>query len=557
MRSILRSGYLLIGMGIAFSIAAQPGDGSKRHWEDPPKLVVGIVIDQMRTDLIYRYWRNFGEGGFKRAIGEGSFQRDAHFDYVPTYTGPGHASIYTGTTPAFHGIVGNDLFLRATGGGLYCAEDAEVTGVGCTGRIGQRSPVNLMSTTLADELERRTERRSRTIGIALKDRGAILPIGRTGDAAYWFGAGEEGHFVTSTWYGDTLPAWLQEFNAEEKAKEYLSGTWDLLLPRERYQQVLPDDNPYEKPMPGARTATLPQDLAAISKGNTGVIAFTPWGNTLTTDMAIAAIAGEQLGTDAITDLLAVSYSSPDMAGHYMGIRSLELEDMYIGLDRDLARLFDRLDEVVGNEEYLVFITADHGAGDVPAYLKDLRGSAGSFDQSELIARIETMLDDRYGEADWVLTITNGQVFLNEKAIDGKQLDHGQIQRKVADLLLTDPLIATALSAIDLVSRQYTEGPQRAIQRGFMPQRCGDVCFSLQPGILDAADVYEVGKGSAHASAWNYDTHVPVIFFGKGVAKGEVHRRTSITDIVPTVAMLVGMTVPDASIGRVVPEVITR
>ncbi|MBP7451046.1 MAG: alkaline phosphatase family protein, partial [Flavobacteriales bacterium] len=309
--------FRILPVALALSCCAQHARAQQPPtWQVPPKLVVGIVVDQMRADYIYRYWDNFGDGGFKRLVNDGAFLRDAHFDYAPTYTAPGHASIYTGTSPALHGIVGNDLFDRKLGRDRYCAEDTTRKTVGMAGGVGQRSPINLLATTLADELERRTERRSRTIGIALKDRSAIFPIGRTGDAAYWFGGGPDGAFVTSTWYTNELPAWLQRFNAERPAVKHLANTWDLLLPRERYHEVLPDDNPYEMPLAGTLTPTLPVDLKALytSSGSTGIITYTPWGNTLTTDLALAAMEGEDLGMDGITDLLAMSYSSPDILG---------------------------------------------------------------------------------------------------------------------------------------------------------------------------------------------------------------------------------------------------
>ncbi|MBK6344178.1 MAG: alkaline phosphatase family protein [Flavobacteriales bacterium] len=348
-------------------------------FQTPPKLVVGIVVDQMRTDYIYRYWDNFGEGGFKRLCTNGAFLRDAHFDHVPTETGPGHASVFTGTVPSRHGVVANDMYVRATGKTLYCAAGPDtILGVGIDSVAGRKSPMNLLATTIADELERRFDGRSRTIGIAFKDRGAILPIGRTGDAAYWFGGGADGAFGTSTWYMRELPSWVQRFNGERLAASYLGRTWDPLLPRDRYHTPLPDDNPYEIPLTGADTPTLPIDLKALHKtsGSTGIIAYTPWGNTLTTDFALAAIEAEQLGADKVTDLLALSYSSPDILGHRVGPRAIELEDMYLRLDQDIARLLEELDKRVGPDAYTVFLTADHAALDVPAYLASLKGSAG-------------------------------------------------------------------------------------------------------------------------------------------------------------------------------------
>lgn len=522
-------------------------------WSTPPRLIVGVVVDQMRTDLIYRYWNNFGNDGFKRSIIDGAFARNAHFDYAPTFTGPGHASIYTGTTPAYHGIVSNDMFIRATGGGLYCAEDEQMSGVGCEGPSGQRSPVNLLSSTIADELERRTARHARTIGVAIKDRGAILPIGRTGDAAFWYDPAS-GDFVTSTWYRDALPDWLKEFNARELPEKYLNNKWDLILPRERYTQVLPDDNPYEIAVPGATKAVLPLDLAAISTDNPSLLANTPWGNTLTTDVALAALAGEALGADEVPDLLAISYSSTDMLGHRVGPRALELEDMYIRLDAEIARLLKALDEQVGKDRYLFFLTADHGTVDVPGYLKDLRASAGYYDQGKLRERLEPELIKHFGEGKWVDAIVNEQVFLNWRTINEKKVDASDVQRVIVNVLLQEPEISHAIGAVHLVSNTYTDRVLGNLQRGFMPQRSGDVIFALRPGMLDLSEMPE-GKGTSHRSVWNYDTHVPVIFFGYGVRSADVTRRISITDIAPTIAIITGMTMPDACIGEPIEEFI--
>lgn len=526
-------------------------------WQDPPRLVVGIVVDQMRTDHIYRYWNNFGEDGFNRLVNEGAFARSTHYDYVPTYTAPGHASIYSGTTPAHHGIVANSMFMRNTGERLYCVQDDASTGVGGSGTKGQRSPKNLISGTLADEFERRFDGQCKTIGIAMKDRSAILPIGRTGDAAYWFFEGTDGHFATSTWYMDTLPAWMQEFNAQGLAAKYLDTTWDLLLPRERYRHVLPDDNPYEQPLMGATTATLPQDLAALfeaSGGNTSLLRWTPGANTITTDLALAALKGEAMGQDAITDLLAISYSAPDELGHDMGIRALEMEDMYLRLDLDLARLFKALDQQVGKGKYTVFLTADHGAVDVPEYLKDLKGSAGYVDMQELASLLEVALSQRYGKGKWLSKHTNDQFFLNDSLIAARKLDVAEVQRTAANALLVSPYIAEVLTATDLVRLSYPSGVRNMIQRGFMPHRSGDICYVLRPGYQSGGS-WVVKRGSDHGSPWAYDTHVPLLLMGQGIVAGEVLRQVSITDIAPTIATLVGMTVPDACTGTVVLEVL--
>ena len=529
---------------LAFS--ASVASAQQPTWQHPPKLVVGIVVDQMRTDYIYRYWDNFDEGGFKRLIGEGSFLRDAHYNYMPTVTGPGHASIYTGTTPSHHGIVANDSYDRATRKTIYCTQDMSQQAVGTLPDNAHRSPVQLLSTTLADELERRTERRSKTIGVALKDRSSILPIGRTGDAAYWM-YGSEGNFITSTWYMKSLPQWVIDFNNKKLAEQYLAQTWSFTLPFERYHQVLPDNNPYEIPLYRGIPATLPINLDSLRKAGAGLdlLSYTPWGNTITTDMALAALEGEQMGKDAITDLLAISYSSTDILGHRVGPRAVEVEDMYIRLDRDLKRLLDELDRSVGAGAYTVFLTADHGAVDVPQYLKDMKGSAGYVDVQDVVDRVQREFPAQVsGGHLWVDTVMDGQVFLRSGA---------DAAERFAERLGEQPEIASAASASALNAIQ-DEHLAPLLRNGYMPQRSGDILFVMRPGYFEL-DEWSNGHGTTHGSPWNYDTHVPILFFGAGVQHGEVLRRTHITDIVPTISAIVGLSLTDACTGRTVHEVV--
>ncbi|HMU15059.1 MAG TPA: alkaline phosphatase family protein [Flavobacteriales bacterium] len=551
-RTEAQSGKLPVAVPLAEMIP-------KPAWTTPPKLVVGIVVDQMRTDYIYRYWDNFSTGGFKRLIGEGAFLRDMHYNYAPTHTGPGHASIYTGTTPHDHGIVANDMFIRSTGKGLNCVQDDATSGVGAEGPRAQRSPVNLRSSTLADEMERRYEGRSKTIGVAWKDRAAILPIGRTGDAAYWNFEDAEGRFATSRWYMESLPDWLVRFNARRLPAEYLKGTWDLLLPRERYHQSMPDDNPYEELLPGVEHPVLPLDLArafAASGNNMGLLKTVPAGLTLVTELAMAALEGEGMGRDEVPDLLSVSYGGTDEIGHATGPLSLEVEDMYLRLDRELERLLTGLDERIGQGGYTVFLTADHAGGDVPEYLKSRKASAGYVEMAELSAAVDAALMQRFGTGKWVRKRVKEQFFLNDSLILANKLDRAQVQDVAAAAVRAFPGVADAYTAENLVRGTRLAGRAALVQRGFFFERSGDVAFILRPGYLSAWPGM-ARQGADHGSVWNYDTHVPTIFFGHGVVKGDVVRRTSITDIVPTICMILGCSLPDAAIGEPVREVLQR
>jgi predicted AlkP superfamily pyrophosphatase or phosphodiesterase len=524
------------------------------QWAQPPRLVVGIVVDQMRVDLLYRYWDGFGQGGFKRMVRQGSFWRHAQYPYLPTVTGPGHASVYTGAPPAYHGIVANEPFDRHTGTLGYCVQDPTSIGVGTESPSGQRSPVQLLATTLADELELHTGGAARTVAIALKDRSAILPAGRMGDAAYWYIGGTEGRWVSASWYMEKLPSWCQDFNAQGLPERYLDTTWNLLLPRSRYHEMLPDNNRYEAPLPKAQAAVLPLRLDSLRQvgATLDLIAYTPFGNTLTTEMAIAACKGEGLGMDAITDLLAVSYSSTDILGHKVGVRALELEDMYLRLDRELERLFEHLDRSVGKGRYTVFLTADHGATDVPALLKDRKASAGYVHYDTLRFAVERALHQAFGGGPWVQAIANDQLFLDQQKLRADQRDVAHAARIAAETIRQYPGLAHVLTAQELLAPYHTEPLAAAMQRGFFAPRSGDVCWALLPGHIEWESHLD-GKGTTHGSGWNYDTHVPVILFGQGVRKGSVLRPTRITDIAPTVALLCGMALPNAASGAPVPE----
>jgi len=536
-------------------LLARAGVAQQPAWAEPPRLVVGVVVDQMRADYLYRYWDNFGEGGFKRLVNEGAFLRNAHFTYVPTKTGPGHASIYTGSTPSHHGIVANYRYDRATRKSIYCVADSAARTIG--NGTDRRSPHQLLATTLGDEIERRTDGKGKTIGVALKDRASILPVGRTADAAYWLSYAT-GEFVTSNWYGFTeLPAWVKDFNGKKLVQKYMGQTWEPVLAKERYHLAMPDDNPYEGSFIQDHPATFPYLLADALKERPGyeAIRYTPWGNTLTTDMALAALEGEGMGTDAVTDLLAISYGSTDELGHLVGPRAMEIEDMYIRLDREIARLLNALDKQVGAGKYTLFLTADHGAVDVPQYLKDQKGSAGYVDTQawkpildSLYTNESKLMPSHMMDGYKVDRIIDGMIYLPESA---RSTDY---MRRIVDFLKQQEGVADAYLAADLQHGPALGKHGEAVANGFMTQRCGDVLYDLRPGYMEAED-FNGGKGTEHRTGWNYDTNVPVLFFGQGIAQGEVVRRTAVVDIVPTLCMIVGCALPDAAVGDPVPEVL--
>jgi len=510
-----------------------------------PKLIVGIVVDQMRYDYLTRFYNKYGKGGFKRMINEGFSCKNNHFNYVPTYTGPGHASVYTGTTPKYHGVISNNWYDKQEKQTVYCAGDDSVKSVGTSDVAGQMSPHRMLTTSFADENRLFTQMRGKTIGISLKDRGAILPAGHTANAAYWFHGRDEGAWISSTFYMNTLPKWVTDFNASETAESYFKE-WNTFYDISTYVESGSDDNIFEGGFTGKDKATFPYDLLALKDKNRGfdILKATPYGNSLTTDFAIAAIEGEQLGKDNVTDVLAISFSSTDYVGHNFGVNSKEVEDTYIRLDKDLERLFTYLDTNVGVGEYTVFLTADHGAVDVPSYLSSVKIPAGYVDNTERKAAFLKFLEDTYGTKDVVENISNHQIFLDRKKIQELGLNLSQVQQQIADEQINYDYNSKVYTASAMNSTNFTTGIESLLQNGFNQKRSGDVIL-----VNDIAYISYSKTGSTHGSGLNYDTHVPLLFFGKGIQHGETLEKTVIPDIAPTISALLGISFPNGATGK--------
>ncbi|GGD87076.1 alkaline phosphatase PafA [Planktosalinus lacus] len=515
-----------------------------------PKLVVGIVVDQMRYDYLTRFYDRYGEGGFKRLLNEGFEFKNNHFNYIPTYTGPGHASVYTGTYPAIHGIIANDWYDKEIKQSVYCAQDDDVNPVGTTHNAGKMSPHRMKTTSITDQLRLHTQQKSRVIGISIKDRGAILPAGHSG-TAYWFHGKKEGNWISSSFYMKSLPAWVQHFNTSSIAESYLNDTWNTLYPLETYTESGPDLSPYEDKFKGVENSVFPYDLKslALDNGNFDIIKETPFGNNITTDFAMAAIDGEQLGKNNITDFLAISYSSPDYIGHTFGPNAVEVQDNYLRLDLEIERLLKFLDMEVGKNNYLIFLTADHGAVHNPNYLQSQNIPAGFFNRSDLETQLKEFSVYTFS-VDLIEKIQSNQVFLNKEALKTKNLKSEDVQQTLADFILTYPQIDKVFTRKNLEGNTYNRDTGYLVQNGFNQKRSGDLVFVLDPAVISTW--YENG-GTTHGSGFTYDTHVPLIFFGNGIKKGHTYQKSEITDITPTLSALLGIARPNGSTGRVLTE----
>jgi predicted AlkP superfamily pyrophosphatase or phosphodiesterase len=536
----------------------KPRTQTTEHPKPKLKLVVGIVVDQMRQDYLYRFEKKLGTGGFKRLMGDGFMLKNAHYSYVPTYTGPGHATVFTGTTPAVHGIIGNDWYDRGLKRDVNCVEDERQTPVGSEKGNGDVSPWRMLSSTITDELKLATQKQSKVIGLSLKDRGAVLPAGHMADGAYWFD-GLTGKFMSSTFYKPGLPQWLTAFNALNLADQYLNREWKTLLPIEQYSESGPDDSPYETILKGKDRPVFPYKLKELRTQypNYDLVIGTVFGSDLLTDVAKAAVDGEELGKDDITDFLTLSYSSPDYIGHAMGPISVELEDAYIRLDKNLEDLLNTLDKKVGAGQYLVMLTADHGVADVSRYLKDNKMPAGIFRQPSVEAALNDFMSRNMGGIDSVIEkISNDQIFLNYKAF-GTEPKSASVEMMVAIEMLSQQLLKTegvaeVYPATVLRSADYGEkGMKGNVVRGYHRKRSGDLAFVLEPGWM----TWTGAVGTTHGSGYSYDTHVPVLFYGWGIRRGSSSLYHPIMDIAPTLSVLLKIKFPSGCTGQPIAEIV--
>lgn len=514
-----------------------------------PRLVVGITVDQMRLDYLYRYWHLFGEDGFKRLVNNGFICTNHHYDYAPTVTAPGHASIFTGTNPSVHGIIANDWHERGKSY-AYCTSDSTVQGIGTSDRKGQMSPHRLLSSTISDELRLSNNFKSKVIGISLKDRGAILPAGHTPNGAYWFVFKDEGNWVTSSYYMDTLPKWAHDFNAQRLPDSYVAQGWDLLLDESAYDISYIDNNPFEAPYRGQLRAAFPYDFSSITENKYDVLGSAPHGSSLSVDFALAAIAGEGLGKDEYPDLLALSFSSPDYAGHQFGPQSMEVQDTYLRLDRDLARLLQYLDQEIGQDQYTVFLTADHGGAPVPGYTAQYGIPGGYWRPQAMLDDVNMALQAKFGLGEWIEAYVNDQVYFSTDLLKKYKLTAEQVALVAAPICRTAPEVMHVLTKEQLLYGSFADLFVQLNQRGIHAERSGDLIVITLPGYIENALT-----GTTHGSAFSYDTHVPLIFFGQGIEPGELSRRTNTRDIAPTVARLMRIAQPSGSTGDVIHELV--
>jgi predicted AlkP superfamily pyrophosphatase or phosphodiesterase len=518
-----------------------------------PRLVLAIIVDQFRYDYIERFWDLFGNEGFKRLINEGALFTNANYEYVPTYTACGHASIFSGSVPALNGIVGNLWFDRESGKQRIMVGDDNahlVTGKGVSPRGGAASPRTLIGTTIGDQMRLSNNFQSKVIATSLKDRSAVLPGGQRPNGAYWF-SDADGQFVTSDYYFKELPSWVKKFETEKSADKYFGMKWDRALPASAYARSQAEKLPIQRSTLGAQFPYV------VTGGDEkpgqkfyGAFQLTPFSTEYLAEFGKAALDAESLGADEFTDLLSISFSAPDLTGHYYGPDSPEIEDTYFRLDRVIADLLSYVDRKVGLGNTIIFVTGDHGVAPIPEYSRSKGFDAVRIPGRDVIDAANKALEARFGQGKWVLNLVNDQLYLDQKLIAEKKVDPAEAERVAGEAVLSMEGVVNYFTRTEIAGGRMPVGVvARRVTNGFYRKRSGDVWVVTKPFSF----FMEGDLPTTHGSPYNYDTHVPVILFGSGVRPGRYNVECSPTDIAPTLAAMLGIEPPPNRTGRVLAE----
>jgi predicted AlkP superfamily pyrophosphatase or phosphodiesterase len=507
-----------------------------------PKLVVGIVVDQMRWDYLYRYYDRYSSDGFKRLLNDGFSCDQTMINYLPSFTAPGHTCVYTGSVPSIHGIAANDWIDNATGRHWYCTEDTTVSSLGGSRAAGTMSPRNLLASTITDELRLATNFQSRVFGIAIKDRGAILPAGHLANGAYWYDD-STGSFISSTYYGSELPSWLSKFNNKRLSDSFLRKEWKPLYSPDTYTQSLPDKNNYEGNFPGEKSPVFPH-LSNLPVRYINLRKI-PAGNTYTLAAAKACLNGEKLGQKDATDFLCVSLSSTDYIGHQFAPNSVEVEDTYLRLDRDLADFFHFLDNKVGEGNYLLFLTADHGGAHNAAYLEDIDMPAGNANEYKMSRDLKAFVKRKFNTDSLLRTYENYQVYFNEDNIKRAGVDRDELRKEVKEWFYRQAQVAYVIDMEDVDKTAVPEPIKTMAINGYNQKRSGSLQIVYSPGWYDGY----ARTGTTHGS-WNpYDTHIPLLWYGWRIKSGSTNTSVHMEDIAATLAALLHVQMPSGCIGK--------
>jgi len=519
---------------------------------EKPKLIVEIIVCQMRYDYIHRYWDKFGEGGFKLLVNEGAFCKNSRFNYLLTQSYPGLATISTGSNPMVHGIISNKWYSKVDGKEVDAVADDKMNTIGGSFFSGKFSPKNITTSTFGDELSL-YDPLSKVIGVSLDPGSSILITGHNPTGAYWFDA-EKGNWVSSSFYMSNLPSWADTFNTKKFAAMYANREWNASKPISSYDEA--DTNKVKAPEVKKKLADKLKSMwdgVILKKSPTlsyASLLETPYGNLLSKDFAIASIVGENLGADEHTDFIAITFSAMRNIGFKYGPQSLEVEDTYLKLDKELAHFLAFLNGTVGRENVLVVLTSDQGIGSTPTYLEKSRIPTGTFDPLKAMALLGSYLKAVYGQGNWIVAYHEKQIYLNQRLIDDSNLKLSDFQQKVADFMLEFSGVSNAITGSTLRNSSFTSGIFEKFQNSYNQRRSGDIIINLEPGWVESN-----GGVTSGNSSYNYDVHVPLIWYGWKVKRRSILTPVSMTDISPTLSTLLGITWPNGATGNPIKELI--
>ncbi len=516
---------------------------------EKPRLVIGIVVEQLKFDQLEKFRDRLEENGIKKLINEGTYFRNASFEYMLTQSAPGHATISTGAEPSFHGITSDNWYVPLKNELINCTQDISVNPVGGSFESGLHSPVNLQASTFSDELVMATNKKAKVFAVGMKESSSIFSAGHAANAAYWFD-NITGTWMTSSYYIDKMPSWVNDFNAMKYSDTYLNGIWSLFKPIQNYSDCLPDSNMFEAGFNGINF--FPYDLKKIrsknnsnSKNDYSLLRETPFGNELTTNFAIKLIENEKLGKDDVIDYLSICYTSTDYIGHRFGPSSFEMADAIFRMDNDIKNLLTFLNDSIGKRNVLIYFTAAHGISEIPAVLEKNRIPAGYFMQNQALQLLRSYLNAVYGEGNWVKGYSGRQVFLNRTLIEDARLSLDDVQKKVARFLVQFTGVAAAYPYSAFEANDFGNGNLKRIINNFNPQRSGDVIVILNPGWVEKSGDYVTN----YNSPYEYDSHVPLIWYGWTVNRATVTRHVNLTDIAATLSSLCKVPFPNACTGE--------
>ncbi len=542
--------FILAGFLLFFLIIVSKAQQSNRIPSERPELIIALVVDQMRPDQIHRLWDKFGEGGFKKLINNGTVIQQAGYHYFNTQGPPGYATISSGTQPSDHGIVSTDWYELLGEEMVRSTEDLSVNPVGGSFINGLFSPDNLMVSTLGDELKLSNQSRSKVFGVGLNNEGAILSSGHSADAAFWFDE-STGGWMTSTYYMDSLPLWLNKFNQKMLPDIYLDRTWEPLLPLNEYTESMPDSLLNKEGLFGQ--VTFPYDLKKLGgkrnrRRDYSLMKYTPYGVTFTMDMALTLIIEEELGKDNYPDYLALNLSAFGPVSEKFGLESVEFEDVLLRLDRELAHFLKSIEELLDKNRVLIFFTATHGMHKESEYLRKMKLPTGQFDRNQALSLLKSYLNVKFGSGNWIKGYYGNQIYFNRVLIEDSKISLQEIRDQVANFMVQFTAVAHAITTSTFSYANFSDNLNSLVRNGYNPKRSGDITVVLRSG-------WRLEGEGRTSTGYNYDRRVPMIWYGWKIGKNIIYRDIDITDIAPTLSLFLNIPLPDACSGKPILELL--